>query len=88
MIIGDLKAQNNSLMSGQFQINENIYRNPNEIDTETFDQNYQIKEQTWSLIVPLLKDNLLFNIEKFDQNGNNELAKQEEQLFMEVIKIS
>jgi len=88
MIIGDLKAQNNSLMSGQFQINENIYKNPNAIDTETFDQNYQIKEQTWSLIVPLLKDNLLFNIEKFDQNGNNELAKQEEQLFMEVIKIS
>jgi len=75
-------------MSGQFQINESIYRNPNEIDTETYDQNYQIKEKTWSLIVPLLKDNLLFNILKFDQNGNNELVKQEEQLFMEVIKIS
>ena len=75
-------------MSGQFRINENIYQNPNKIDTETFDQNYQIKEQIWSLIVPLLKNNLLFNIEKFDQKGNNELAKQEEQLFMEVIKIS
>ena len=54
-----------------YQIKQEIFENTDLICTIP---SHDIQLQVWNLITPLIKDNLLFKIENFDGDQNDEIS--------------
>lgn len=74
----------------QLRMNDWFVSTPELIDDVTYADNTEMKKKVWSLILPIVKESLLFNIQLFDRQKTSQqpLAANEEHYFVEVVKVS
>jgi hypothetical protein len=66
-------------------LNEDFAANLDLIVTQDFENNSGIQQIVWKLILPLLKEDLLFKIENFEDLESEIQTIQDKQLFYELI---
>lgn len=70
-------------------MNDWFVSTPELIDDAAYKDNADMKKKVWLLILPIVKESLLFNIYLFDKQKTLQcLAESDEQYFVEVVKVS
>lgn len=73
----------------QLRMNDWFVSTPELIDDAAYSDNADLKKKVWSLILPIVKESLLFDVHLFDKQKTPQyLTESDERPFIEVVKVS